>query len=70
VESHGLSAQIRIAPGDYTERGGIAAAHELLGSSNSPTAIFAANDLRALGRPHPTRACALLMPKPSTTNTL
>ncbi len=49
MESHGLSARIRTAGGDYTEQGGRAAAETLLAGPHPPTAIFAANDLSALG---------------------
>ncbi|MFI0450128.1 LacI family DNA-binding transcriptional regulator [Actinomadura sp. 6N118] len=49
MESHGMSARIRTAGGDYTEQGGRAAAETLLSSPHPPTAIFAANDLSALG---------------------
>ncbi|WP_270889703.1 LacI family DNA-binding transcriptional regulator [Pedococcus sp. 5OH_020] len=49
LEAHGLPAQVPSTTGGYTERGGIAAAQELLEGADSPTAIFAANDLSALG---------------------
>jgi DNA-binding LacI/PurR family transcriptional regulator len=44
----GLAGQIRIAPGDFTEEGGYAGARKLL-AANPPTAVFASNDLAALG---------------------
>jgi DNA-binding LacI/PurR family transcriptional regulator len=44
----GLADQIRIAPGDFTEEGGYAGARKLL-AANPPTAVFASNDLAALG---------------------
>jgi DNA-binding LacI/PurR family transcriptional regulator len=49
VEGHGLEAQVPRSSGAYTEAGGIVAAQELLDDPNPPTAIFAANDLSALG---------------------
>jgi DNA-binding LacI/PurR family transcriptional regulator len=44
----GLAGQIQIAPGDFTEEGGYAGARKLL-AANPPTAVFASNDLAALG---------------------
>jgi LacI family transcriptional regulator len=38
-----------VVSGDWTRAGGAAAAHRLLSRSESPTAIFCANDLMALG---------------------
>ena len=49
MRSHGLEAHIRVARGDFTEAGGAAAAHELLDGGERPTAIFAGNDLSAVG---------------------
>lgn len=45
----GLSGQVRVAPGGFTEAGGYAGAKQLLESYPEVTAIFAANDLSALG---------------------
>ena len=45
----GLEEHILIAPGDFTEAGGYAAAGDLLDALDPPTAIFAANDLSAAG---------------------
>ncbi len=39
----------RIAPGDFTFRGGLEAGEAMLRSANRPTAIFASNDDMALG---------------------
>ena len=44
-----LSAEINIARGAYTEAGGHQGARELLDQKPRPTAIFAANDLAAIG---------------------
>ena len=45
----GLAAHLNVVPGDYSEAGGVAGAERLLSGSRPPTAIFAANDLTALG---------------------
>jgi DNA-binding LacI/PurR family transcriptional regulator len=45
----GLSEEVRVAPGGFTEAGGYAGARALLESDPDVTAIFAANDLSALG---------------------
>lgn len=42
-------ASVRTVVGDYTQPSGHQAAQEILGRDASPTAIFAANDLTALG---------------------
>lgn len=44
-----LAGLVSIASGDYTEAGGASAAERLLTSPNPPTAVFAANDLMAVG---------------------
>ncbi|GGK67139.1 LacI family DNA-binding transcriptional regulator [Streptomyces flaveus] len=49
MKQHGLSARNRVVRGDYTEHGGRRAAETLLSSTHPPTAVFAANDLSALG---------------------
>jgi DNA-binding LacI/PurR family transcriptional regulator len=49
MADHGLSDEIVIGGGDYSEAGGYHAASELLERSRRPTAIFAANDLSAAG---------------------
>lgn len=45
----GLADYLDITRGDYSEAGGVAGAERLLSGSRPPTAIFAANDLMALG---------------------
>ena len=47
MRAHGLSADL--VPGDFTEEAGAAAAQRLLARSTVPTAVFAANDLAAVG---------------------
>ncbi len=49
MHRHGLGGHILIAAGDYTEEGGQAAAVQLLAASPRPTAVFASNDLSAIG---------------------
>jgi DNA-binding LacI/PurR family transcriptional regulator len=45
----GLKSRIHVVPGTYTEASGVSAAEELLAGGELPTAVFAANDLIALG---------------------
>lgn len=45
----GLGAEVQVEPGDFTESGGYEAARRLLGHRRRPTAIFASNDLSAVG---------------------
>jgi DNA-binding LacI/PurR family transcriptional regulator len=49
MRRHGIADFIRTVEGDYTEAGGAAAVEVLLAAGTPPTAIFAANDLSALG---------------------
>jgi DNA-binding LacI/PurR family transcriptional regulator len=46
---HRLSDQVIVGPGDFTEEGGYQAARALLSARPRPTAIFAPNDLVAIG---------------------
>lgn len=45
----GLESHVLTAPGEYTEEGGYGGARLLLDEKERPTAVFAANDLAALG---------------------
>lgn len=45
----GLSRFVQVVPGRFTDEAGYRAAHLALGNEPRPTAIFAANDLAALG---------------------
>lgn len=45
----GLAANIRVSVGDLTDDGGLRAARELLSEGDPPTAIFASNDMTAIG---------------------
>jgi len=49
MTSHGLSNEIRLMPGEFTERTGVEAANALVAQGELPTAIFAGNDLIAAG---------------------
>ncbi len=49
MKDHGLQQQSTTADGDFTEEGGYAAATRLLAAVPRPTAIFASNDLSAIG---------------------
>lgn len=62
MQAHHLERQAIVANGDYTERTGHTAALELLTARRPPTAIFAANDLSALGVLSAARALGLAVP--------
>lgn len=49
MERHELGASVRVERGDFTEEGGYRATRALLDSRLPPTAIFAPNDLAAIG---------------------
>ena len=49
MRRHGLAGRARVARGDYTEEGGAQGVAALLARGPRPTAIFAANDLSAIG---------------------
>jgi DNA-binding LacI/PurR family transcriptional regulator len=49
MSHHRLSEEIIVEPGDFTEEGGYQAAGKLLSRVPRPTAIFAPNDLVAIG---------------------
>jgi DNA-binding LacI/PurR family transcriptional regulator len=49
MRRHGLSQEIRILPGDYTEESGATAGRRILSEEVLPTAVFAANDRCAHG---------------------
>jgi DNA-binding LacI/PurR family transcriptional regulator len=49
MERNGLARFTEVIPGDYTERAGTDAGTRLVARRQLPTAIFAANDLVAVG---------------------
>ncbi|THV38715.1 LacI family DNA-binding transcriptional regulator [Glycomyces buryatensis] len=50
MRGHGLGEHIRVLPGNHTEEAGADAARELLAETGPlPTAVFASNDLAAIG---------------------
>ncbi|GAA2620399.1 LacI family DNA-binding transcriptional regulator [Actinomadura fulvescens] len=49
MDRHGLTAEVVVESGDFTEEGGYRAARALLTRHRRPTAIFAPNDLVATG---------------------
>jgi LacI family xylobiose transport system transcriptional regulator len=63
MESAGLTPRDgRIVPGDFTRDSGLAAAMRLLGGPDRPTAIFASNDMEALGVYEAARRLGLSIP--------
>lgn len=61
-ESHLPLNQMCIQGGDFTEKGGYEAMKKILDMDDLPTAIFAANDLMALGAMAAIREAGLLIP--------
>ena len=60
----GLEAdETLIAQGDFTKRGGYEAAVRLLSSRRQPTAVFAANDISALGVWQAARELGICIPE-------
>jgi DNA-binding LacI/PurR family transcriptional regulator len=49
MDEAGLKGVATVIPGEFTEEAGVAAAEELLRRPSLPTAVFAANDLVAVG---------------------
>lgn len=65
MSARGLSHEIQIVPGGFTEAGGYQGAEQLLNAhpSSRPTAIFAANDYSALGVLDAAAAAGLTVPR-------
>ncbi|HJU87482.1 MAG TPA: LacI family DNA-binding transcriptional regulator [Gemmatimonadota bacterium] len=49
MQRHGLAGEVRVAAGSYTEEGGWRGVRALFARGRAPTAVFAANDLAAIG---------------------
>jgi DNA-binding LacI/PurR family transcriptional regulator len=49
MEHAGLGGSAKVLPGDFTEEAGVRAAERMLRAGELPTAVFAANDLVAVG---------------------
>ena len=49
MRDFGLDRHIRVFPGDFTEASGVQAASAILATGDTPSAVFAANDLVAAG---------------------
>jgi DNA-binding LacI/PurR family transcriptional regulator len=58
----GLEHYLFTAPGEYTDEGGYRGARRLLNEKGTPTAIFAANDLAAMGALAAIRDAGLAVP--------
>jgi DNA-binding LacI/PurR family transcriptional regulator len=63
MEAAGLSAHIRVEPGDFTESGGHEGARRLLAGPRRPTAIFASNDQSAVGALNAINEAGLQVPE-------
>jgi DNA-binding LacI/PurR family transcriptional regulator len=63
IRDLGLEKTSRVVEGSFTEEGGILGAHELLTTGTLPTAIFAANDLAAIGALSAIEAAGLHVPR-------
>lgn len=62
MERWGLGQHVQVVPGSYTDAGGYGATKLLLSSAARPTAIFAANDLAAVGALTAVREAGLSVP--------
>ncbi len=63
MSNHGLAEEASIVRGAFTEEGGAAGVERLLARGRTPTAIFAANDLAAVGALHALGERALRVPE-------
>jgi DNA-binding LacI/PurR family transcriptional regulator len=62
MRRHGLAERIRVIPGAYTEEGGAGGVGRMLRDGASPTAVFVANDLAAVGALHALEERGLKVP--------
>jgi DNA-binding LacI/PurR family transcriptional regulator len=63
MRRHGLGSKVRVATGAYTEEGGVEGAERLLSSGEHPTAVFASNDMAAIGALHALEGHGLRVPE-------
>lgn len=63
IRELGLEGSSRVVRGSFTEEGGFRGAYELLTTGVPPTAIFAANDLAAIGAVSAAEANGLRVPR-------
>lgn len=62
MRRHGLEEHIRLVKGAFTETGGAEAMNEILESGDIPTAVFAPNDMAAIGALEAIDAAGLAIP--------
>lgn len=62
MRRHGLEDHIRLVEGAFTETGGARAMNEILESGDTPTAVFAPNDVAAIGAMEAIDAAGLAIP--------
>ncbi len=62
MRRHGLEDHIRLVKGAFTEAGGTTAMNEILESGDVPTAVFAPNDVAAIGAMEAIDAAGLAIP--------
>lgn len=63
MKRHGLGDYIRVVRGDFTANGGARAMNEILASGDMPSAVFAPNDVAALGAMESIDAAGLKIPE-------
>lgn len=62
MRGHGLASEVRVAPGAFTEEGGAAGVAQLVSDGRPPTAVFAGNDLAAVGALYALQRLGLRVP--------
>jgi DNA-binding LacI/PurR family transcriptional regulator len=63
MRRHGLGSKVHVAAGAHTEEGGAEGVRRLLATGKPPTAVFASNDMAALGALHALEASGLRVPE-------